>query len=801
MLQNYIKTGLRTLWKNKTFSTINIFGLALSLAVCMLVVMLVKEAYHYDEFHPESEQIYRIVTEAERKAGFSEPYATSPFPVAEYLVENYNFVEDWVPFMSGLRGEGKTEDKTLPLLGMFSNNQFFETFGFELEKGDENTALTEPYSIILTKESAKRFFGDENPMGQVLAFNDHGDYKVTGVLTEFPGKTHFSFEALASMATLPKLIQEEQVGFEMNDWLDYYSGYHYFKIKEGESIEEIEATLSKLGRSQYADLDLETRDAGYQFTLQNINEITPGRGLSNSMGKVIPSLALNFLTVLGLIMIFCACFNYTNLTVARSLVRAKEIGVRKVIGATRWNVFGQFMGEAILTSLIALLLSYHLSKLLIPGFQQLDVAALFDAQFNEDLILWGWFLLLAIGVGILAGVVPALILSKTKPLSVLQKMNNLKWLSREGLRKSLLTIQFTLSLIFIITVTVLWRQTKFALEMDYGFDREWVMNIPLQGNDYQTVAMQMGQIANVEKVSGISHLMATWQDGSVDIQMEEGAEPRIFRHYFIDHLYLDNSGIEILAGENFPENPTGNQELFVMVNEQFLDVYEIPSPDEAIGKSVILNENTTVTIRGVIEDFNYKPLAYEIEPLVLRYDVSQLRYLITKVKPNDISGTLALMEKSWQKLDAEHPFVYEFYEDTMKEIYSFSRDIIKLITFFGLLAVFIAMLGLFGMATYTIETKAKEISIRKVVGATVSDLVLQLSKGYFLLLGISILFAIPTGYFFGQTFLENFVFRIEIGPMIFLPGILFLVVMWAISICPQAIKASLENPVDALRNE
>ncbi len=372
MFWSNLKIFWRNLWKNGTFSIITLVGLSLSLSVCMLFIMLIRGAYDFDTFHPKAEAVYRILTTAERKAGGTESYATSPAIVGEQATNNYAFVEAWVPLNRGLNGEVVIEEAPLSLRGLFTKPAFFELFGFTLEKGDPATALSEPYSLVLTQETAARFFGKEDPMGKTLEMPGlEATFTVTGLLDEFPGKTHLEFEALGAFSTLQSLEAAEQIRPVRTDWTDYYSTYNFIRLKDGIAPEEVENALAEVTAKGYAGLQMETRDAGYSFSLQPLAKITPGGNLSNSMGRGLPSFLLIFLSVLGLIVILSASFNYTSLSIARSLSRTKEVGVRKVLGASRRQVFWQFIFEAVAMALLALLLAYPLLKVAIQGFNQL----------------------------------------------------------------------------------------------------------------------------------------------------------------------------------------------------------------------------------------------------------------------------------------------------------------------------------------------------------------------------------------------------------------------------------------------
>lgn len=801
MWSNYFKVALRNLLKHKSFSAINIFGLAASMSVCLLVILLIKDAYRFDRFHPESDRVYRVITEAQRKGGGEEGYASSPFPMGKTLTEDYSCVETWTPLVRSLNGSFTAEGKLLDIRGLLTDGAFFQIFGFQLAQGDAATALSEPKTVVLSAETAKKFFGTADPMGKILHNNALGDFKVTGVLEPFPGKTHLEFDALGSLASLKAMETGPDEMAISSNWNNYYMTYNFVRLRKGVPRETAETAMRQIAANAYAKLKLESRDAGYRFYLQPLSGITPGPAFSNSMGKGLPSILLWFLSALGAIVMLSACFNYTNLSIARALTRAKEVGVRKVMGATRGQVFRQFVSEAVVVSGLSLGLAFLLLQGTIPLFNQLQFLESTDVSLQMDGATAGWFLAFALGVGLLAGILPATVLSRFQPLIILQKLQNTKLFRRVGLRKVLIVSQFAVSLVFIITLTVIWRQINFAVRENFGFHDNLVINLDLQGQAYGPITEDLRQSPQIEQISAISHLMGTWRDSKVDVRVQPGDDPIGVRDYFIDQAYLKNMDLPLVAGQDFPYNPTQGRELFAIVNEKFLDQFKLGAPESAVGKSIILEDSTPVSIRGVVKDFLFKPLNYQLEPLLLRYDPSRLAVLNLKVSGNDLPGTLAYLERTWKKFDKSRPVKYEFYDETVRNNFADMYDMAWIVAYFGLLGMLIACMGLLGMAIYSVETRAKEISIRKVIGANARDVVRLLSKGYFLLLVIAAAVAVPIGYLLGQQFLQLFAFQIPMGIMVFLPAIALVFGLGGITIGSQTLRAAISNPVRHLQNE
>ena len=353
----------------------------------------------------------------------------------------------------------------------------------------------------------------------------------------------------------------------------------------------------------------------------------------------------------------------------------------------------------------------------------------------------------------------------------------------------------------MITLTIAWRQINFSVQENFGADKKTVLNVRMGGQDYGKLSAEFSQILAVEKVSAISHLMGTWQDSNDDVRITQTDEPLGVRDYYIDHNFVPNMELELLAGENFPENPTQQKELFAIVNEKFLEQFKLGTPTEAIGKPLILGDSTQVAIRGVVKGFLFKPLTYQFEPLLLRYNPARLSVLNVKISSNDLPATLASLDRSWKKFSPETKPDYEFYDETARRTYADMVEMIWIVGYFATLGILIACLGLLGMAIYSVETKAKEISIRKVIGAGAFDLVTHLSKSYFLLLGIAALVAMPLSFLLGSQLLQTFAFHIPLNLWAFLPGVALLFLLGGLTIGSQTVRAALRNPVGALRSE
>lgn len=803
MLKSIIITAVRNIFRNRTFSLINLIGLSVSMSLGLLIITVIQEQFTFDNFHKDIDRIVRVNTKALRADGDSEPYASVPFPIGQVLQEDYTLTEEVVRINRRLSGDAIYGNVNVPVEGLLADPSFLRVFDFPLSKGDAGTALNDPTSLVLTHKAAEKIFGKQDPLNQTVTMAGYGEFKVTGVLAPFKGKTHFDFEVLGSTSLIPLLEKSGRIGPTSENWNNYYGSYVYLKLKPGRNAEELAPALTEISKKFYADLKLETRDGGYEFFTLGLDELTPGPILSNQMGKGMPILLVAFLGVLTIIIMVMACFNYTNLMIAKSLNRAREIGIRKVVGAKRLQVFGQFVGEAVVFSLFALAFSYFLFQLLKPAFQQLHIAQEFSTDLQENIVLYGYFLLFAILVGGVAGLLPAGYLSAFKPAWVLKDTGNLKVYSQQSLRKALIVAQFTFSMTFIILIVVIFNQVNYMLEKDYGFDDTSILNVRLQGVPFDKVATAVRAVPGVVEVGGISHPLGTWADGSSDYRVTRESEPFEMRDYIVDEHYISNLKLKFLAGANFDPAMEGNTERHVILNEKALERFKFPDPISAVGQAIVLNDSTLLTVVGVVQDFHFRPMNYEIGPLALRYDLKELRHLSARIEPGKKPEVVAALGPIWKQADPVHPLEVKLMSEEIDEAYTDSGfvDVVKIVGYISFLAVVLACLGMLGMAMYSTQTRIKEIGIRKVMGASEGQVVVLLSRAFLILIGIAACLGTPAGYFLASLFLDTYAYKAPITIWVLLSGVLVMAILGVITISSQTLKAALANPVKALRYE
>lgn len=798
MFKNYLVIAFRNLRKHKGFSAINILGLAISMSVCLLIIALVKDQKSYDTFHSKSDRIYRVISDVSYSFG-NYNMATSPGPMGPALLAEDAPIEQAVR-LNWYGGQATNEVKTFEVQGLYAEPSFFDIFDFELAQGDAGTALNAPFSVILTDEVVARFFGDDDPVGKVIRREGVGDFTVTGVLKDEPYRSHLQFESLASFSTL-EALETQGASTRMQDWNDASRFYTYVLLTEQGGIAETEALATALSRQYHTVQD---RPAA-SHRLQAITEVNMGMQLSNQLGSAMPKEAVYILSFLAFILVLTAVFNYISLSVARSLKRAKEIGVRKVVGAHRTQIIRQFLSEAVLMALLALGVAIIFLLWLMPAFNGLqaiqeDIGSGVAIDFARDYGTYLLFIGFAILVGLIAGVYPAFMMSRYLPTKVLKGVSKIKGFRGLTLRKSILVFQFSLSIVGIVTTLVMFQQFSLVLKANYGFDEAQLVNIDLQGQPYETFRAELMRQPGVVQVAATSTPPVAGYVRNTTVQTEAMESPLLINYYAVDEHFLDQLRLTLIAGRNFSDAFATDADAAIVLNEMGVQQLNLGSPQEAIGKQVTF-DGSEVTVIGVIENFYTQGYHRGYQPTALTYAHEAYQQAIVRVLPDDLEQALTTLEAIWKQLAPTYEFQYGFYDDQLMDRFREMRDIVSILGFVAGFVIFIACLGLLGMASYTAESRIKEVGIRKVLGANVRGIVVLLSRDYVKLVAIASVLATPLTWFLTNTLLQEFANRIELSVWYFAAGIVATLVLAVLTIGSQTIRAGLANPVNTLRNE
>jgi putative ABC transport system permease protein len=806
MLNSYIKTSARSIVRNKLFSFINIAGLAISMSVGLLMIGVLLDMSRYDRFNDNYDRIYRLISKYKHVDHEGGNYCASTSMLAAKAVrESIPGIEQQAIFYNGVQGDFTAGDKTIYLNGLWADESVLSVFSFPFLHGNAPTALRDPYSIVLTETSAKKLFGETDVIGRTVSFVENREIKsvtgkqefvVTGVVKDIPKFSHVKFEMLTSLST--REITERENKQEMS-WDNVWSTYVYLVLPEKTDLDNFQRNLNVL----CAQHNKTVKNMAVELSLQPLSEIALGEDMNNPIGAVMGKADVWILSILAIIVILSACFNYTNLSIARSLRRSREVGIRKVIGALKSHVLGQFIVESIIISLMALVLGFGLFIILKPFFLSLKprLQEMLDLQVSPEMILY--FVLLAIAVGILAGIIPALFFSRMNAIQVLKNAATVRMFKNVSVRKALIVIQYTISLIFIATTMIVFKQYKYFLAFDLGYSTENIVNIKLQGNKAELLVKELAEIPEVKGTSSSILITSVGNYWGSHMKYNDPRDSAVAYYNFIDENYIPLHDIKLIAGRNFTTKPNDAPETEVIVNEKALQRFRIADGDplKALDEIVTV-DNNKLKIIGVIKDFHYGKADNEKQEVILRYSKNNFRFVNAKVITDDWLSTFGKIEKAWKKIDNVHPLDARLYDEQIKTSYAEISAMVKTIGFLAILAISISTMGLLGMVVFTTETRVREISIRKVLGATESMLIFLLSKAFLTLLLMSSFIALPlTYFFFDQIALAEFANHAPVNFSELLLGALAVILIASLMIVSQTLKAARGNPAEVLKNE
>ena len=809
MFENYFKVGIRNIIKYKAFSFINVFGLAVAMSICMLIILMLADQHRYDQFHEKKNRIYRILSSAQNAR---QPYATSPYPLASTLKSEYPIVEEATNLTPGVGGDATHQQRIVDMRGYFADPSFFRVFSFELERGDKNTALSVPNSMIISVAMAHQLFGDEDPLGKTIEFADRqlsfpqkfdgvgappvlwGSFTIAGVIDEKKYVSLLQFDVLVSSSSRQRLCAEKKLEDLGNNWEWFFRTYTFVLLKLNQNKADLQTSLNDLVSRKYVDLKAE-QVRGFKLEPQKLSDVQLGLA-GNDTNNRMPMLGYYFLIILAAVITTTACLNYTNLSVARALTRAKEIGIRKVTGAGKRSLIIQFLSESIIMAMLALIMAIALLSLIKPAFKNLWVNQYLNFELPSSSIVYLIFVGFALLVGIIAGIYPAFHLSTFQPVKALKHLDSIKP-GKLGLRKFLTVSQFVISLFFITTSILIFNQFKYFMQFDYGFNTENIVNIELQGVDYRKLQNELNALPEVTDISATDIIPATGRSNGFQLRKIDNKDKLIDAYIMnTDDHFIKNLGLKIVAGKNLPVS-TDSTDRSIVVNVSATKKMGYQYPAEMVGE--IFEGGWKVV--GVVNDFRYNLLinTQEIHPLVLSNQPARFQYLNVKTASRDLINFVAKMEATWKKMDAVHPFKYEFFDEQLASTHKGIFDLVSILGFIAFLAILIACLGLLGMVTYTAERRTKEVGIRKVMGCEDKTIAWLLSKEFLKMLVIAIGIGVPFSYFINNFWLQYFPNRVEFGIGTMLLGTVALLILGLFTIGSQTLRAARRNPVDSLK--
>ena len=799
LIGNYFKTSTRSLMRNRLFSTINILGLAISMSIGILMITYISELLSFDLFHTKGDRIYRVHTTYKSISGDPFDLASTSVFIGNKLKDEYTGYEKILLMRRNFREDIAKGENVIAIRGHYASETFFDLFSFKLKYGNPATALTEPFSLVLTEKTVKKLFKDANPIGEIVTAGEK-NYTITGVMEDIPKNSHIQFEALTSFITAVNRYKDSETTTFFN-WNSVWQNYVYLLLPEGEGPEKINEMMNQVADVENAKTDRYT----IQHELENMMNIVPGEELSNQIGPSMSWTGIYQLALLTLFVIASACFNYTNLSIARSLRRAKEVGIRKVVGASRRQVFTQFVFEAMIVSVVSLILAYCLFVLIKPGFKELVIDRDMLTMDFEWIYAF-YFLIFAMLIGFIAGVLPSTFLSKLKAISIFRDASSIKLMKGVSLRKILIVIQFTISIFLIIGSTIAYRQYKFALQFDLGFETENVLNLSLQDNDSKVLMSEIEQLPEVSEISRSAMVPNTGEIWAEIFKYQDPLDSSRALVNYADRNYFDLHQYEFVAGGTFPYDLEEGDPKYIVIDELFLKRFNFETPESAVGEVLTMMDrlgDQKLEIVGVVRDFQYVKVHNEPRPCAIIQGVSEnYQFLNLLVQTDNALGLMEKLESIWTGVDKVHTFEARFYDEQIQEAYDDQATLFKLFGFLAFLAISIASMGLLGMAVFTAETRIKEISVRKVLGASVRNLIFILSRGFVIMLLIAAGIAMPLAYlFFKEMVMVDFTNRITIGPLELLSGVILVFSIGLLTISWQTGKAARTNPAETLRNE
>ncbi len=799
MFRNYLRIGLRNIRRNKGYSFINILGLALSLGLSLLIIQMIVIFTSFDEFQENKERIFRLntVRMAENEI---RNFATSPVPLTAALGAEAPGIEASTLWGSGLGGNGVCRGKVLPLYANFAGPDFFRVFSFRLEHGDPAAALREPNSVVLCSEVAERFFGDDNPVGEVIRLGKWGDYTVTGVLEDTSRlKTHMELRSMISLSTLVSLEKQKLLAPRSEDWTYVSSFFSYVLLKPGVSPQQVEDAANRLAASRVSDPKYR-----YRFWLQGLTYIVNGPDLERSAGEMVPMAVVYVLSAVSLLVVLSAAFNYTNLSIARALSRAGEVGIRKVVGAKRRQLFAQFVGEAVIIALLALAGGFLLYRVIfIPLLFSLHPILRTYFLFRETWTTLAFFVVFAAGTGIVAGAIPALHISKFQPIQALRNLAGLRVVSRTTTRKALIVFQFGLSVVFVISTFVSIDQLRLIRSTDLGFRSEGILSVPLEGVDYGIFRQKIAQETGIIAVAGTQRMPAVTSGGYAQVTRRDAPVTKSLLISAADAGFLPVFGLQLLAGANFPETAPPESETLLILNETAARELEYETPEKAVGQILSMKDGKPARVVGVVKNFAHSDIRREQGAFVLSYRPESFDLAALHVNPADIRHVAERLQRIWASFDSAAPFSYNVFTDLIEDKIAGVKAMMKSIRFVSLLAVVISCLGLLGIADYSSRIRRREVGIRKVCGAGEWSLVRLLSRSYLAMLGVAAGAAIPVAWWFNGIILSAYENDrvVALRPELFVAGAGIVGALGMAVVLSQTVRAARANPADIIRHE
>lgn len=789
MFSNQLRTAMRHLFKHPGYSILNILGLTLGITSALFLIIYVSDEISYDKYHKNADRIYRVSSKlTEIDDQFT--WIVAQIPFGPQAVMDFPEIESYTRLFNMPRGVYKSGDKEyVEERFYYADSTFFDIFTYRVIRGDAGAALASPGKIVLTETAAGRYFGDDDPIGKTITEGSNS-YEVTGVIQDVPTNSHIRFDALSARNNLPK---------QLGSWGNF-GVFTYLLLPGNIDIDAFEKKLQSINETHVKPV-LGAYNVSVEYLLEPLRDI---HLKSTNPGEPEPTGSITYVWIFGIVAIFLvliASMNYMNLSTARSARRAREVGLRKVVGSRRGPLIMQFITESVVFTTISLLLSLILLMAFIPKFNLLA-----GKNFTTGVVFSPEVLIAFISIIMVAGIVggsyPAFFLSSFSPVTVL-KGEITQGTSGRLFRKILVIIQFTVSVVMIMCTLVVYKQLHYLKTMDQGFDQENVVSLQLNGNMFLKFPVLKKALLDNPEVRSVAGTNTPIGQGSgkvmFNIETDQGMSQRGINFATVDHDFIETLGIKVIEGRDFQEDMPSDSISGVMVNETFVNRM---GWKDAIGKRVELTGSNQLNARviGVMQDYHQTGMYNEVETFMLVYRLRQ-PIVYVKLSGNNNQSVISYIEAKWKEIFPGQPFSYQYLTDRFNEQFQADEKRGKIFTIFTVLAILIACLGLFGMASYTVEQRTKEIGIRKVFGANEGLVIGLISKDFILLVMAGIAIALPVAWYFMSNWLENYVYRTRIGIALLIATALLTLIITFLTISYKAYQAATTNPASSLKTE
>lgn len=808
MFQHYLKSTWRSMMRYKGFTAINLAGLTLALTGCLFIGLFVWDELKFDQFHEDKDRVFRIYTKSTDEQGQSLMSVTTPM-MATVLKKEFPEVESTLRIM-------KIYEKQLFEVGqsqyyedhgIYAEPGFFEMFSLPMKEVGSDSLLTDPLGIIISSEMAAKYFGTENALGKTILVSK-SPLKVAGVLDKISPYFHLNINYIIPFSNLARNWAPSR----MENWV--WQQFHtYVKLKPHTTAALVENKLQQLVKERAHPV---TKESGFTYLpyLQPLPDIhLTSAGFEWDI--IIPGniLYIKALVIIAIFVLVIAGFNFVNLATARALRRAKEVGVRKTVGAGRYQLMFQFMSESVVVAIAAMATATLITYFGVPALNSFTGKNIFFEPLTHPGLaglLFGFGLL----VGLLAGVYPAVLMSGFRPVNILKGVFHMGTMSFEWLRKGMVVVQFALSVLLIVCSMIVYRQVHYMQSKDLGFNKDQLVFFPMRGDQmfknhgsFKNELLQQPGVVSATIGYGFPGDIVSGDN--IIVPGENGPKTIPARQFMIDYDYIKTMNLQLIAGRDFSKQFQTDKDAGFIINETGVKELGLGSPQQAIGKPLhwnIWGANSADSLKkgtviGVVKDFHFESLHDIINTAVLQIFPDAYWKVALKINPRESAKTLAGIQEVWKRFSPDYPLEYQFLDENINKMYVAEDKLSTLLWIFTLMAIFVGCLGLFGLATYAAEQRIKEIGIRKVLGAGVAHLVVLLSRDFLMLVGIAAVLAIPLAWWVMQNWMEDFAYRARISIWIFIAAVLSSVLIALLTICSQAIRAAVSNPVESLRIE